>query len=711
MLVFTLLFVAAVLPIGNDTASGAGGDLLSNLNPGDIVVDTGGWPFKTGNDYTGDILSVDPVRWIVVSHNLDGTTLLISEKLVARHVFDGDSTAWQTSAIRAWLRDSFSSHLSNEFKRATKLVTNNDGLDNDTMFLLSLNEFADIDDYRVAILNDNPPSSDADNMYFLRTSVNAESVWGVNWLGNSNNMLARTNQGVRPAVRLLSNTIVVFRAGVYVVERAAVPAPEFVWVNDAWENQGFGDQVVVSGEPKTFGVEAFATIQDGVGAVREGGTVHVLPGEYADGLEMSKSVTLLGAMAGVPAGPDANPTGRGSNESVIQTLILIGGSDVTIDGFTFDVGGDTAIDAEMADGQVTIRNNIFMGTVNEDGNSALFLKPAEVNTTYTIEHNHITGFYYGLELDRNFQDSRFNYNYIADCENGILSHEGLIQGAHGFIGNTIEKNVNGIYLTYGGHAIHENTIKDNLSGIRLDVDEVDASWNWWGSPHEPVDKIEPGDGAVIIYSPWALDDEFCRFGARHLIDPQFNFDDEVVLYDENYITIDLAGATHIEEDTTLTFVLENGMRLELPVEMLLSEVAVEITIKRLADGPEVPNGLSLAGDVFEFILVDADFNDDTGPMTLTLFFDSDQVTNEENLVIYWYNEDAEAWERVGGLLDPEFNSVSVDIHHWSDFALMEEGAVDPIELPKTGTTIMWLLPLGMVLLLAGIFGSKKRLTA
>ncbi len=64
-----------------------------------------------------------------------------------------------------------------------------------------------------------------------------------------------------------------------------------VWVNDDWWNKRFGDLV----EGGIFGIQAFATIQDGVDAVAIGGIVHILPGIYWEQVVIEKSgITLEG---------------------------------------------------------------------------------------------------------------------------------------------------------------------------------------------------------------------------------------------------------------------------------------------------------------------------------------------------------------------------------------------------------------------------------
>ena len=143
---------------------------------------------------------------------------------------------------------------------------------------------------------------------------------------------------------------------------AAATVGNTVWVNDNWVNVTnpsgpltAGDTVAApAGETAPnlgsgtliYGVNAFSTIQSGVTNVDAYGTVYVLPGTYAGGIQINKPVTLLGANS------SNNPTVAGSrgSESVIEpvvsapspyvsaapgVLVEVLASNVTISGFTF----------------------------------------------------------------------------------------------------------------------------------------------------------------------------------------------------------------------------------------------------------------------------------------------------------------------------------------------------------------------------------------
>jgi hypothetical protein len=91
-----------------------------------------------------------------------------------------------------------------------------------------------------------------------------------------------------------------------------------------------------------FVTPSSGSIQRGVNVASSGDTVNVHAGTYAENVNVDKSVTLLGAKAGV----NGNHASRGSGESVLTALdsntrldlsiLHITASNVTVDGFTID---------------------------------------------------------------------------------------------------------------------------------------------------------------------------------------------------------------------------------------------------------------------------------------------------------------------------------------------------------------------------------------
>ena len=119
--------------------------------------------------------------------------------------------------------------------------------------------------------------------------------------------------------------------------------PLIVDNGDIVSSDADGGDDTVNFQNKTFGTDAFATIQGGVDAVAVGGTVFVNAGTYNESILINKSIDVLGRQAGVDA------RGRVAAESIIRPsainelvgVVQIGefGDDVTFDGFTVDGDG------------------------------------------------------------------------------------------------------------------------------------------------------------------------------------------------------------------------------------------------------------------------------------------------------------------------------------------------------------------------------------
>jgi uncharacterized membrane protein len=79
----------------------------------------------------------------------------------------------------------------------------------------------------------------------------------------------------------------------------------------------------------------------------------------------------------------------------------------------------------------------------------------------------------------------------------------------------------------------------------------------------------------------------------------------------------------------------------------------------------------------------------TNPVTLTLPYQLQSGVSEDNLAIYCYNTDSDSWERIGGAVNKVDKTVSVQINHLSEYAVM-------VELAGGG------MPLAAILAVAGV---------
>ncbi len=165
-----------------------------------------------------------------------------------------------------------------------------------------------------------------------------------------------------------------------------------------------------------------------------------------------------------------------------------------------------------------------------------------------------------------------------------------------------------------------------------------------------------------------------------------------------------------------------GAAAFIPVTAL-PEPHAEYTVSILpADAPaDAPAGFEFRGQVFTFTL-EADgeeVREFEGPVTLWFFFNPEDIDDFDDLVVSWYDADAEEWVMLETTVDETEGRASVTVERWSDFVLMEgeEPVIEPDpdpdpepETPETGTGIMWLIPFGLLLLAGGLM-IRRRVTA
>lgn len=240
--------------------------------------------------------------------------------------------------------------------------------------------------------------------------------------------------------------------------------------------------------------EAKGTIQAGVDAVDVGGTVIVAPGTYAEGVSITKSVTLQGANSGTAGddsrGPESVVTGDASMG------LSVGADDVTIDGFTIEAsanGLNSGIHVPNGTSGTDIRNNVITGNVigiyangtgavitrnlfdanNEPGPSGGAGIYSESSNNLDVTHNVFSDhtannpLLFAATGVPAHVDLEVKDNTFEDNEYGIFAL-GIDGGT--FSGNSIS-TPNATALTLGGAnddvEVTENTISGSLRGVRV----------------------------------------------------------------------------------------------------------------------------------------------------------------------------------------------------------------------------------------------------
>lgn len=187
---------------------------------------------------------------------------------------------------------------------------------------------------------------------------------------------------------------------------------------------------------------------------------------------------------------------------------------------------------------------------------------------------------------------------------------------------------------------------------------------------------------------------------------------------------------------------KSGIVLSIPTLHLNGDEDVTITIDRITEeAVTIPKGKELKGDIFKFTIMQKELVSEftkENPVTLEFAVDENDITNINNLQVFYLNEETGEWLEIGGEYTGE--SLVVSTTHFSIFAPMETIALsdgpDPIieeskedkggdengdtdkdkdkdqdvtipsnkdgdSLPKTATTMYMMLLIGLVLLVLG----------
>jgi Ca2+-binding RTX toxin-like protein len=129
----------------------------------------------------------------------------------------------------------------------------------------------------------------------------------------------------------------------------------------------------------------FATIQAAIDAASAGDTILVAAGTYSENLIVNKSLTILGANAGISG------SGTRGAESTLAGNITIAANGITVDGMAFN-GGASAIRGESAANpydNLTIRNNLIQNTTDSAIRLGLGTGGGIGSDNWTITNNKI----------------------------------------------------------------------------------------------------------------------------------------------------------------------------------------------------------------------------------------------------------------------------------------------------------------------------------
>uniref|UniRef100_UPI0030D8FB47 LamG-like jellyroll fold domain-containing protein n=1 Tax=uncultured Gimesia sp. TaxID=1678688 RepID=UPI0030D8FB47 len=255
--------------------------------------------------------------------------------------------------------------------------------------------------------------------------------------------------------------------------------PTVVYVDDNFINPTPGQDPDAGGPATEFGYDAFATIQEAIDNVAEGGTIHIAAGTYAENVTVNKSVTLDGA---------------GTTDTIFDhtgVLFTVTASNVTFQDMTLQ-NGSQGIRAYLAAGNIA---NLHVDNVNfvDFSSRGIEIHNATTVTDMVVENSFFDNTNVGIRLASNAVGNGI------DIDNTIFDTNllGFYQANDGSTGNVSDLQVthsefrNSTHTAVYAEEIRDSTVDDNIfennardfaiykdyTGTGIDVENIQVSNN------------------------------------------------------------------------------------------------------------------------------------------------------------------------------------------------------------------------------------------
>ena len=265
-------------------------------------------------------------------------------------------------------------------------------------------------------------------------------------------------------------------AAMLAVAVAAVTAPTTAaaatrYVDDDWTGFASGTSVTIGSVSATIGTNAYATLSAAITAAAAGDTLRVGPGTYSENYAVNKSLTLLGAQAGVKATGSA----RSGGESLLQGtggsssfVVHVQADNVTIDGFAITPRINPTNASLFGRDAINVRND----HVAKPGDASI----GAYRTGITIRNNWIysnigalTGQQQGITFGESPNNNAPSAPLNAECANVVITDNYIDMrntassggGRAIVLGNQFQGLVSGTtkaYFQYSNFTIDSNRI-------------------------------------------------------------------------------------------------------------------------------------------------------------------------------------------------------------------------------------------------------------
>lgn len=153
--------------------------------------------------------------------------------------------------------------------------------------------------------------------------------------------------------------------------------PIDIYVNAAWTGKNENDKVTVNGKELTFGVNAFATLQDAIDHAEEGKKIYVLPGTYSEQVTIDvNNITIISDNMNI----DPNVQLRKSEAEFTGIITLAENvKGITINGLAFSGQGQIKVVGKI-ENCTFMYNNFYSSAYGAGDTGLIYLKTATVNT-------------------------------------------------------------------------------------------------------------------------------------------------------------------------------------------------------------------------------------------------------------------------------------------------------------------------------------------
>jgi len=265
---------------------------------------------------------------------------------------------------------------------------------------------------------------------------------------------------------------------------SVLPCPSEVFINYAWMNQ---TDVTLDNPELIYHYNAFNNISQGIDAVCECGTVHVLNGLYAEQLFINKNISLVGEntystqlhMGNNPKTihiPESSefitPVVCAYGGSLTDTNMIVGSETIS-----FSIQGFTLLSGSLDSSTSIMCRNVHQGCIeNAIKNVSISNNPHGIQfwncSQVLIDKNQVENTDNGLLIDALSDYITVTHNWFLDNDNAIILKDNSIQ---------LPSEIKIKYNYIDTHCSNDYGLINEIAAFT-----VEATHNWWGSADGPT---------------------------------------------------------------------------------------------------------------------------------------------------------------------------------------------------------------------------------